>query len=243
VKAPDGTLYGTTVANPSTQAAGGVFSLRAREDGSYEYRLLHEFTVSGNAGRFPYADLALASDGHLYGTTGDGGVNSAGTVFRVTTEGVFTSLHSFEEASGRFPMGTLVQGADGYLYGTTAAGGRYGLGTIFRISTSGAFTLVHSFWWFDGAAADGRSDPGIRWAFLWHRHLGRLLLRRHRLQDDGGRRRHAAASLQQRQRARACRRPDAGQRRQSIRNNVPGRVDGLRNCVSDHHRWSVHVAA
>jgi uncharacterized repeat protein (TIGR03803 family) len=150
VKAPDGTLCGTAVMNPPTQP-GGVFCLRPRDDGSYEYRLLHRF-LSTQGGRHPYGGLALASDGHLYGTTRDGGANDAGTVFRVTADGLFTSLHSFDGASGRIPMGTLVQGADGHLYGTTVAGGRYGLGTIFRITTGGAFTLISSFWWYDGAA-------------------------------------------------------------------------------------------
>lgn len=154
VKAPDGTFYGTILINPPAQP-GGVFSLRPHDDGSYEYRLLHAFPppdVSPASGRFPFAGLALASDGHLYGTTTQGGTHDAGTVFKITTDGVFTSLHSFNGVSGRTPLGRLVQGADGNLYGTTLGGGYFNLGTIFRISTTGVHTVVHSFWWFTGAS-------------------------------------------------------------------------------------------
>src|SRR5215207_10189483 len=88
VKGPDGTLYGTAVMNPPGQR-GGVFSLRLGDDGGYEFRLLHEFSATLNTGSHPYGGLALASDGHLYGTTTEGGANQSGTVFRVTAEGVF----------------------------------------------------------------------------------------------------------------------------------------------------------
>jgi uncharacterized repeat protein (TIGR03803 family) len=154
VKAPDGTFYGTALMDPPTQP-GGVFSLRPRDDGSYEYRLLHAFanaSQSLESGRYPYAGLVLASDGHLYGTTSSGGTHDAGTLFKITVDGVLTSLHSFDGVRGRAPLGRLVQGADGYLYGTTVAGGYFNLGTIFRISTTGAHTVVHHFWWFTGAS-------------------------------------------------------------------------------------------
>ncbi len=151
VKAPDGTFYGTLLFNPPVQT-GGVFSLRPNDDGSHEYRLLHAFSATGESGSRPYGGVVLASDGHLYGTTIEGGSGNAGTIFRVTTDGTFTSLHSFNGVSGRMPMGRLVQGSDGNLYGTTVSGGRFNLGTIFRISLTGAFAVVHDFWWFTGAS-------------------------------------------------------------------------------------------
>jgi uncharacterized repeat protein (TIGR03803 family) len=150
-RGPDGTLYGTAASGPLLN--GGAFSLTPRPDGSFQYRLLHAFTSNAPTDpRNPFPGLLLASDGHLYGTTMEGGADNAGTIFRVTTDGSFTTLFSFGPASGRTPLGRLMQAADGYIYGTTVAGGAFGLGTIFRISTAGAFTRIHSFWWFDGAA-------------------------------------------------------------------------------------------
>lgn len=74
-----------------------------------------------------------------------------GTVFRMSTNGVFTLVHSFNLTNGRTPL-SLVLGEDGNLYGTTEAGGNYAgdnqdmsFGTIYRIDGSGAFTSLFSF--------------------------------------------------------------------------------------------------
>jgi uncharacterized repeat protein (TIGR03803 family) len=102
--------------------------------------ILHSFTggVDGDpgtdlAGNNPLASLIQASDGNLYGTTHGGGAFGDGTVFQITTNGVFTTLHSFDGADGANPFGSLVQGRDGNLYGTTWQGGTDGGGTIFRL--------------------------------------------------------------------------------------------------------------
>src|SRR6185503_16435218 len=67
------------------------------------------------------APLFQASDGNLYGTTGADGTNGAGTVFRLTTAGQLTILHSFTGGSDRGnPIGGVIQATDGNLYGTTS---------------------------------------------------------------------------------------------------------------------------
>src|SRR6185369_16849151 len=91
-------------------------------------------------GQEPATRLIQANDGALYGTTLFGGPTngspasaSLGTVFRITTNGAFTSLVRFQDTNGSSPQASLVMGNDGNLYGTTAHGGSGGGGTIFRI--------------------------------------------------------------------------------------------------------------
>ena len=100
--------------------------------------------------------IILGSDGHLYGVTEHSGHDQLGTVFKVTTTGVFTTLHTFSGgADGSRPVSRLAQGADGFLYGATSAGGAAGFGTVFRIATTGALTTLHAF-----NGADGRAPIG-----------------------------------------------------------------------------------
>src|SRR5262249_44794351 len=56
-----------------------------------------------------------------------------GTVFRITTNGAFTSLVTFQGTNGSNPFAPLVMGNDGNLYGSTSHGGAGGGGTIFRL--------------------------------------------------------------------------------------------------------------
>ena len=51
--------------------------------------------------------------------------SGCGTVFKITPQGVLTTLHSFTGtgAEGSGPAGTLMQAADGDFYGTTGGGG------------------------------------------------------------------------------------------------------------------------
>jgi uncharacterized repeat protein (TIGR03803 family) len=73
-----------------------------------------------------------------------------GTIFQVTTNGILTTLITFDGTNGGYPVGGLTFGSDGILYGTTARGGSGsagfgGFGTIFQLSTSGELTTLISF--------------------------------------------------------------------------------------------------
>lgn len=127
---------------------------------------LHSFcAVSGCPdGLQPQGDLTQGMDGNLYGTTTFGGNCSwnslgCGTVFRITLNGVLTTLHTFCSLSGcpdgREPLSGLIQGTDGYLYGTTNFGGAHQYGTIFKITPKGALTTLYSFSGNDGVEPAG----------------------------------------------------------------------------------------
>jgi len=114
----------------------------------------------GSDGGIVYAGLVQGADGNFYGTTEVGGANgSYGTVFRITSAGTLTTLHSFDGTDGSYPSAAPVQSSDGNFYGTADEGGlsgncTFGCGTVFKITPSGTLTTLHSF---DGA--DG-SGPG-----------------------------------------------------------------------------------
>jgi len=139
----DGRLYGTTSAG-GAYGHGTIF----RYDPSTEtFAKVHDF--DGTGGKEPVAELLLAADGALYGTTYYGGAMMSGTLFRYDTgSGTFTSLFSFPY--DELPGGKLVEAGDGSLYGTT---GRYGdwyslsiHRAIYRFDRASAtMTVVHRF--------------------------------------------------------------------------------------------------
>ena len=145
VQGSDGNFYGTTY-NGGTNGWGTVF--RVSTNGAYAK--LYSFTGT-NDGAYPYAGLVQGSDGNLYGTTRYGGpggqVSGGGTVFKIGTNGVLSSLYSFIALNdGASPQAGLVQGSDGNFYGTTTSGGTNGgNGTVFKMSADGVLTSLYSF--------------------------------------------------------------------------------------------------
>jgi uncharacterized repeat protein (TIGR03803 family) len=108
-------------------------------------------SFDGTNGADPgFMSLVQATDGNFYGTTGTGGANGLGTVFKITAGGKLTTLYSFGGADGEVPNGGLLQASNGNFYGTTTYGGANGLGTIFKITAGGTLTLLHSFNGADG---------------------------------------------------------------------------------------------
>ena len=75
-------------------------------------------------GAAPWGGLVQGSDGNFYGTTSDVGSVGQGTVYKLTSSGALTVLHSFTGLSdGGVPMAGLVQASDGNFYGDTTEGG------------------------------------------------------------------------------------------------------------------------
>lgn len=149
----DGGWYGTT-ANGGSSDAGTVFRLTT--NGSLI--TLHSFT-GGQDGYSPAAGLTRAADGAFYGTTLGRGSNGVGTIFRMSTNGTFTTIWHFGSiTNGVSPDAPLVVGDDGALYGTTSTGGTNDLGTIYRITTNGVFTTL---WSFTGGAGGAKPFGGL----------------------------------------------------------------------------------
>jgi uncharacterized repeat protein (TIGR03803 family) len=105
-------------------------------------------------GATPSAALVQSSDGNFYGTA-SGVYNSNGSVFKVTPEGVFTTLDLLSyDTNWAILCGGLTQGSDGNFYGTTYQGSS-GEGTVFRMTPAGALTTLVSFDGFNGTFPDG----------------------------------------------------------------------------------------
>lgn len=167
----DGNFYGTTaeggtgtgdsqLCGPESDFAGCGTIFKITLQG--ELTTLYSFCSLANCadGRDPHAGLVLATDGNFYGVTREGGTADLGTVFRVTPEGVLTTIYSFCSLTncvdGEFPAAALIQGTDGNLYGTTDLVSGVAGGTIFKLTTSGSLTTLHTFCTHTGCP-DGNS--------------------------------------------------------------------------------------
>ena len=150
VQGIDGDFHGTTQSGGAYQD-GTVFKITP----SGTLTILHSF--DGPDGYWPEAGLVQAINGDFYGTTYYGGANvcgglGCGTVFRITPNGVLTTLHSFDQTDGAYPLAALAQATNGELYGTTEYGGAYAYyGTVFKMTPSGTLTTLHSFNQTDGS--------------------------------------------------------------------------------------------
>jgi uncharacterized repeat protein (TIGR03803 family) len=155
-----GNLWGTTFQG-GTAREGTIYRITAPD----KYELVHVFGQGAGAGAFPIGELALASDGSLYGTTNGGGSGGLGTVFRLSTDGSVTTIWDLAPGEPAAPRGRLLQASDGLLYGTSQGGSTTCCGTVFSLALDGSgHRILHSFSDGDGAipaggvieASDGR---------------------------------------------------------------------------------------
>lgn len=114
VQGADGQLYGVTESGGAYDH-GTVYRLFA--DGRLE--VVHSFAGPPEDGALPFGRLVRGHDDALYGVTYFGGHHDLGAVYRVTTGGQSSLLHSFAAAGkdGNHPQGWLVEVADGEFYG------------------------------------------------------------------------------------------------------------------------------
>lgn len=158
-----GNLYGTTTYGGELDCGFGngcgvVFELAP--DGTET--VLHAFTEAD--GEFVNSPLARDKQGNLYGTTysttkpcPSGGGKSCGTVFKLASDGTYTTLYTFTDgADGAFPNGNLALDGAGNLYGATETGGIDNNGVIFELTPDGTFVTLYAFM----GGADGSAPLG-----------------------------------------------------------------------------------
>ncbi|WP_198152232.1 beta strand repeat-containing protein [Granulicella tundricola] len=143
VEGTDGNFYGVSGVGGAS-GFGSIYQLTP----SGTLTPIYNFTGLGD-GASPFGPLIEGPDGNFYGATGANGTvkgaDKNGTIFRITTAGVLTTLHVMNPATdGSSPL-ALFLGGDGFLYGNTTSGGANSDGTIFRVSLTGTFTKLYDF--------------------------------------------------------------------------------------------------
>ncbi|HEY2446941.1 MAG TPA: choice-of-anchor tandem repeat GloVer-containing protein [Rhizomicrobium sp.] len=85
--------------------------------------------------------------GNLWGTATDGGQNGGGLIFKISSRGRESTIHTFlgQPSDGFAPYGAMVADSSGILYGTTFGGGSHGFGAVFKLAPDGTESLVYSF--------------------------------------------------------------------------------------------------
>jgi uncharacterized repeat protein (TIGR03803 family) len=197
IQATDGNFYGA-LPYYGGFGEGAIFKITP----SGKLKTLHNFCSQNSRhvcpdGARPFAALVQGTDGNFYGITVEGGASTGdihlcggigcGTIFKITTKGILTTLYNFCAqvnsgvcTDGSEPVAGLVQAADGNLYGTTIGGGHdnrevcysySGCGTVFTITPIGALTTLHRFDGADGAnpeAALVQTTDGIFYSTTDH---------------------------------------------------------------------------
>jgi uncharacterized repeat protein (TIGR03803 family) len=153
-------LYGTASGNFNI---GTIFKINTDGTG---FTNLYNFTTLVNTtnsdGNGPLTGLVLGGD-TLYGAALYGGPGGAGTLFKITTNGMgFSAFYNFpvplrgtnNDPDGANPAGALILSGN-TLYGTTSYGGPKvsldpkdigGPGTLFQVNTGGTgFVTLHAF--------------------------------------------------------------------------------------------------
>jgi uncharacterized repeat protein (TIGR03803 family) len=174
-----GNLYGTSIAG-GTIGQGTVFELSPGTGGTWTESILHSFGTTTTDGEVPASGLIFDSAGNLYGTTEQGGANTAwaagsggwGTVFELSpgtggtwTEQVIYAFGYLSQTDGYFPVAGVIFDSKGNLYGTTSDGGSgqdlEGGGTVFELSpaTGGSWTET-VLYGFGGGSPNGYKPEG-----------------------------------------------------------------------------------
>ena len=121
---PDGAFYGTLNGGIGTNA---IFKYVPGD----RITFLHRFSFFDSLSAPTY--LTFGPDGALYGAIGPSPFN-AGSIFKLSVSGRYSTIYSFTGADGSSPSGRLVFDAAGDLYGITQYGGSSGSGTLFKLT-------------------------------------------------------------------------------------------------------------
>jgi uncharacterized repeat protein (TIGR03803 family) len=122
-----------------------------------DVQIRHQF--DGLDGGTPYSGLTLATDGRYYGTTAFKGKYGYGTIFKMSQNGIFTTLYNFTGGNDGFDSyGPPIQSVEGDFYGATQT-------SVYRITMDGKFTLLHTLTSSDGTSPQGPLVQGTDYGF------------------------------------------------------------------------------
>ena len=145
IQGKDGKLYGATNQG-ALNGAGNIYKITTAGVATD----FHDFTNATDASCVnnvgPPVNLLQVADGAFYGVNPAYGPNGTGSVYKLTSSGVFTAfLFPNPPVDGDLPSSTLIQNTNGLLYGTTPSGGGGGggcpntcQGTFFSVATGDA---------------------------------------------------------------------------------------------------------
>src|SRR5579863_9600424 len=138
----DGNFYGVSQLGPVGGPTNNGVVFRISRSGVVTP--LHSIQTSEGT---QCSGLSLATDGNFYGACYSDPVNNAGTIFKVTSAGTLTVMHTFTGGTtdGCRPLAPPIQGADGNLYGTSSFCGTNNYGTVYKMTLAGAYTQLYSF--------------------------------------------------------------------------------------------------
>ncbi|MDQ6631660.1 MAG: hypothetical protein M3Y82_07860, partial [Verrucomicrobiota bacterium] len=119
------------------------------------FELLHTFfDYINHDGTYLRARLVEGRDGNFYGSTLYGGSEgNRGILFKITPNGVFTTLVVLNDSTG-WVEAEMVEGNDGNFYGTSSLGGASDNGTVFRLTPDGIRTTLVSFSFTNGSVPE-----------------------------------------------------------------------------------------
>lgn len=147
-----GTNIFGTASYGGTNGSGTVFAFNTNGGFSVLYTFPSNYVGFGNALGANPNDGLVFSNGILYGTTLNGGVNDQGAIFSISTNGSgIQNLHSFSDNSTGFNTdganpfaGVVVAGTN--LFGTAADGGSGGNGVVFALNlVTKNLSVLHNF--------------------------------------------------------------------------------------------------
>ncbi len=160
VRDASGNLYGTTLGS-GFSGLSVVFKLTP---GGKETSYVPSANINFGSLDSP---VALDAKGNVYGMVPFGGTPNCGwdyhglgcgTLFKMTANGKFTTIHTFKGTDGMYPESGLVRDTKGNLYGAAMFGGirtcravgnhinnAPGCGAIFKVDVDGKYTVLHTF--------------------------------------------------------------------------------------------------
>jgi uncharacterized repeat protein (TIGR03803 family) len=140
IQGKDGKLYGATN-DGAANGFGNIYKLTTAGvfTDFHDFDQTTDASCVDNVGR-TNVNLLQVTDGSFYGVNGAYGPAGGGSIYKLTSAGVFTAfLLPNPPVDGNAPLSTLLQNTNGLAYGTTPSGGPTSCspcqGTFFSIAT------------------------------------------------------------------------------------------------------------